>query len=756
MLTPIPLLTVKSPRARSSTRAETRQANLLAGLVCFLGLCIGVAIVVSLDWVRASERQQKLTETAAAHGALVQQLVDRSLSITYAMATVLQQDPTDIAGLERLTSELLPLYAGVDNLQLAPAGVVRKVFPATAHQGPVGHDLLNDPHSKDEAELALATRDLHIAVPAQLRQGRPGFVGRYPLFLTDKQGRQDFWGFVSAVVLLDTVKSFGQFDRLKQQGLAYHLWRAHPMTGEPQTLLRSSESLTKATMTASIGVPRGRWQLTVSPIEPDSLFSSTRLAAWLMVVLAAAAAGALTRSMLMRPVELAQMVRRRTRALESANLSLERQATHDSLTGLGNRAMLEHELNRSIEHMRHAKGQLAVLLLDLDDFKSINDSLGHRAGDTMLQAVAQSLGRCVRSADAVYRLGGDEFVVVLNQLGEASLAGSIARKILAEVAQPRLILEQEIQLTTSIGVVIYPQDAEDAESLLSLADVAMYRAKKNGRNQMAFFSPALDHAAQTRLQLADQLREAIRTEAFELHYQVKVDIASGQAMGAEALLRWRHPVQGLIPPAEFIPLAEETGLIVAIGEWALQTACMAAESWHRCLGTPLSIAVNLSAKQFQDAALLEKVRTALLHSGLPAHRLELEITESMMMHKPDEAAATMRALRQLGVHLAIDDFGTGYSSLGYLSRFPIQCLKIDRSFVQNVPDSETDSTIARSIVSLGKSLGLTVVAEGVETQSQLDFLRQHGCHIAQGYLLGRPLEAARFIEQLRQQEAALG
>ncbi|KWT74740.1 diguanylate cyclase/phosphodiesterase (GGDEF & EAL domains) with PAS/PAC sensor(s) [Comamonas testosteroni] len=281
----------------------------------------------------------------------------------------------------------------------------------------------------------------------------------------------------------------------------------------------------------------------------------------------------------------------------------------------------------------------------------------------------------------------------------------------------------------------------------------MYRAKKSGRNQIAFFSPALDHAAQTRLQLMDELREAIKTEAFELHYQVQVDIASGQAVGAEALLRWRHPTRGLVPPAEFIPLAEETGLIVPIGEWALRAACMEAMSWSRSLGIQLTIGVNLSPKQFQDAKLLEKVDMALANSGLPANQLELEITEGMVMRKPDEAAATMRALRQLGVYLSVDDFGTGYSSLGYLSRFPIQGLKIDRSFVRNVPDSETDATIARAIVSLGKSLGLTVVAEGVETQAQLDFMRQQGCHIAQGYLLGRPLAAIQFIEQLTQQEA---
>lgn len=753
MLSSILLSVGKTPKARSSTRTEIKRANLIASLVLVLGLAIGVAIITSLEWVGSSERRQKLTETAAAHGVLVQQLVNRALSINYAMAVVLRQNPTDLAGLERLSSELLPLYSGVDNVQIAPEGVVRYVFPATAHQGPIGHDLLNDPLSREEAELTVSAHDLHIAVPAELRQGQPGFVGRYPLFLSNAQGDQNFWGFVSAVVLLDTVRKLGQFDRLEQQKLAYRLWRSHPITGAPQTLLSSSAPATKVMVTASIAVPQGRWQLTVSPIESNSLFTSARLAWWLIVVLIAASAAALTRSILMRPVELAQMVRRRTRALKAANRSLERQATHDNLTGLGNRVLLEHDLNQAIEHVRRTGGQFAVLLLDLDDFKSINDSLGHRAGDAMLQEVAQHLNRCIRATDAIYRLGGDEFAIVLNQLGDAQVAGAIARKILVEVAQPHLIQGQEVQLTTSLGIVIYPQDAEDAKSLLSLADVAMYRAKKSGRNQIAFFSPALDHAAQTRLQLMDELREAIKTEAFELHYQVQVDIASGQAVGAEALLRWRHPTRGLVPPAEFIPLAEETGLIVPIGEWALRAACMEAMSWSRSLGIQLTIGVNLSPKQFQDAELLDKVSMALANSGLPANQLELEITEGVMMRKPDEAAATMRALRQLGVHLSVDDFGTGYSSLGYLSRFPIQGLKIDRSFVRNVPDSETDATIARAIVSLGKSLGLTVVAEGVETQAQLDFMRQQGCHIAQGYLLGRPLAAIQFIEQLTKQEA---
>lgn len=746
----------KPSRARSSTRAEITRANLFAALVFVVGIGIGGATVGSLDRAWTSERQQKLIETAAAHGALVQQLVDRTLSATYAMAAVLRHRPTDVASLERLSNELLPLYSGVDNLQLAPGGVVHHIFPATAHQGPIGHDLLTDPLSRDEAALTVAVRDLHIAIPTRLRQGRPGFVGRYPVFLKDGQGNQRFWGFVSAVVLLDTIEAFGQFDRLDKQGLAYHLWRPHPITGEPQTLVRSAAPLTGATASTSIGVPRGRWLLTVSPVAPDSLFGSTRLVGILIAALLSAVAAALTRSMLMRPVELAQMVRRRTRALAGANRHLQRQATHDSLTGLGNRALLEHDLNRAIEHVQHGNGQFAVLLLDLDDFKSINDSLGHRAGDAMLQELARYLNRCVRPTDAIYRLGGDEFVIVLNPHGDVNNAGATARKILAEVASPHLIQGRETHLTTSIGIVICPQDATDAASLLSLADVAMYRAKKSGRNQSAFFSPALDHAAQTRLQLVDQLRDAIRTEAFELHYQAKVDIAAGKVVGTEALLRWQHPVRGRILPAEFISLAEETGLIVQIGEWALRTACMETMSWSRNLGMPLTVAVNLSAKQFQDGALLEKVRLALARSGLPADRLELEITESMMMRKPDEAAATMRALRQLGVRLAVDDFGTGYSSLGYLSRFPIQCLKIDRSFVRNVPGSEADAAIARSIISLGRSLGLTVVAEGVETQAQLDFLRQHGCGIAQGYLLGRPLAAAQFIAQLRKPGTASG
>ncbi|WP_343582801.1 EAL domain-containing protein [Herbaspirillum sp.] len=723
-------------------------------MVFVLGVCIGGAAAGLLERARASERQQKLTEAAAAHGALVQQLVDRSLSATYAMAAVLQQNPTDLASLERLSRKLLPLYTGVDNLQLSPGGVVRHVFPATANQGPIGHDLLLDPLSRDEARLTVETRDLHIAIPTKLRQGKPGFVGRYPVFMADSQGTPRFWGFVSAVVLLDTIVAFGQFDRLDQRELAYQLWRSNPITGQPETLVRSAAPLTEVMVSTSIGVPRGSWQLTVSPVTPDSFFNSTHLAELLIVALIAAAAAAVTRSMLMRPVELAQMVRRRTRSLRNANAHLRQKATHDSLTGLGNRALLEHDLNQAIEDAQRNMGKFAVLLLDLDDFKSINDSLGHRAGDAMLKVVAGYLNRCVGPEDAIYRLGGDEFVIVLKRIGDAGAASAVAGKILAEVARPHLVQGRETHLTTSLGVVLYPQDASDAESLLSLADVAMYRAKKSGRNQVAFFSAALDHAAQTRLELVDQLRKAIRVEAFELHYQIKADIASGRPVGAEALLRWRHPVRGQVPPAEFIPLAEESGLIVPIGEWALRTACMEAMAWNRHLGTSLTIAVNLSAKQFQDEALLEKVRMALAHSGLPAHLLELEITESMMMHKPDEAAATMRALRQLGVHLAVDDFGTGYSSLGYLSRFPIHCLKIDRSFVQNVPACEADATIARSIVSLGKSLGLAVVAEGVETREQLDFLRQHGCDIAQGYLLGRPQAAAEFVAQLRTMDMA--
>lgn len=746
----------KQSRARSPTRAGIRRANLLSALVFVLGICIGGATIGSLERARASERQQRLTEIASAHGALVQQLVDRTLSATYAMAAVLQQNPTDLARLERLSGKLLPLYSGVDNLQLSPEGVVRHIFPATASQGAIGHDLFSDPLSKEEAALTVKTHDLHIAIPTQLRQGKPGFVGRYPVFMPDARGNQHFWGFVSAVVLIDTISTFGQFDRLdQQQALAYRLWRYHPITGKPQTLLSSAAPLTAVTASTSIGVPRGRWQLTVSSMRPNAFFNGMRLAEFLIVALIAFAAAAVTRSMLMRPIELAQMVRRRTRALRNANTHLQREATHDSLTGLGNRALLEHDLNLAIADAQRSLGQITVLLMDLDDFKSINDSLGHRAGDAMLQEVAGYLKRCVRPADAIYRLGGDEFVIVLNRLGDVDAAGAVARKILAEVARPHLVQGRETHLTTSLGIAIYPQDASDAESLLSLADVAMYRAKKSGRNQIAFFSPALDHAAQTRLQLVDQLREAARTEAFQLHYQVKVDIASGQAVGAEALLRWQHPVRGQVSPAEFIPLAEETGLIVPIGEWALRTACMEAMSWHRNLGMSLTIAVNLSAKQFQDDALLEKVRSALAYSGLPAHRLELEITESMMMHKPDEAAATMRALRQLGVHLSVDDFGTGYSSLGYLSRFPIQCLKIDRSFVLNILSCEADSTIARSIISLSKSLGLTVVAEGVETQEQLAFLRQHDCNIAQGYLLGRPLAATEFIARLREHELSL-
>ncbi len=424
-------------------------------------------------------------------------------------------------------------------------------------------------------------------------------------------------------------------------------------------------------------------------------------------------------------------------------------ATHDTLTGLPNRLMFAQHLNHAIQAARRHKRQLAVLFFDLDRFKVINDTLGHEAGDQLLRAIAVRLRERLRAVDVIARLGGDEFVILVEEVGDEEQVITVAQHVLAAIIKPIMIMEQECRITASIGISIYPQHGEDEQSLMKNADIAMYFAKEKGKNNYQLYSTDIKTQSIERLSIETNLRMALQRDEFSLHYQAKLDFKTGAITGVEALLRWDNPALGSVTPLQFIPVAEETGLIVPIGRWVLKTACAQNIDWQRQGLTPLCMAVNLSLRQLTDEGLLSDIQTTLGETGMAPHLLELEITESMVMHDPPRMVKILSEIKKMGVRLALDDFGTGYSSLAQIKQFPIDTLKVDRSFIRNIPNDSEENAITEAIISMGRILSLTVVAEGVETREQMDFLRKRACDEMQGFYFSKPIlpdQFARLME----------
>ncbi|MBI6919150.1 MULTISPECIES: bifunctional diguanylate cyclase/phosphodiesterase [Pseudomonas] len=446
------------------------------------------------------------------------------------------------------------------------------------------------------------------------------------------------------------------------------------------------------------------------------------------------------------------------RSLTLANQELTQLALHDTLTDLPNRTLLADRIEQAIAKVAEQGGCFALMFIDLDGFKPVNDAFGHHIGDLLLKAVAGRLRGHLHSQDTLARIGGDEFVLLV-ELQEPNDAMDVAVKQVNLVSRPFRVAEHDLQLSASLGIVLYPGNGQDQHELLRNADAAMYHAKSAGKNGYSFFDVSMNSNARQQLQLLQDLRQALEQRQFRLHYQPKFDAQACQPIGAEALLRWEHPQQGLLLPDRFIGLAEKTGLIIPIGEWVLDEACRQMRQWLDQGHQGWRMAVNLSAIQFCHAGLVESVARALQQNGLPANCLTLEITETTAMHDADASLTVLQRLSDMGVDLSIDDFGTGYSSLMYLKRLPANELKIDRGFVRDLEQDSDDAAIVSAIVALGQALGLRIVAEGVETDKQQDFLTRLGCDSLQGYLLGQPVPAEQFmskLQALRQQDAAAG
>lgn len=421
-------------------------------------------------------------------------------------------------------------------------------------------------------------------------------------------------------------------------------------------------------------------------------------------------------------------------------------AYYDTTTHLPNRHAFNEHFESKLEAARRREHHLALLFLDLDDFKVVNDTLGHHIGDVLLKAVAERLSTCVRQGDAIYRVGGDEFAMMLEDVSEGEGAATVAEKFMRALTLPFLLEERSLYVGASIGISVFPQDGANTSALLRNADAAMYSAKERGKNNYRLFSAEMHEKASHRLALESDLRQALDRQEFELYYQPVVELASGRIVAVEALLRWHHPQKGMISPDAFIPLAEETGLIVPIGEWVLRTACAHAQAWNAG-GHDVQISVNLSGRQFREESLIETILGILRETALEPHQLVLEITESVLMEHAETTVARLYQLKDMGIYLSIDDFGTGYSSMTYLKRFPVGKLKIDQGFIRDIPGDSEDAAITTATIQMAHGLKLQVVAEGIETEAQADFLSEHGCDLGQGYLFSRPLRHAALLER---------
>ncbi len=732
----------------------------IAATVFIMAMLVSLALIWQLEQQRMQTERLHLGALASDKTYAIQTTIERALSATHAIGAMVRQSKGNTFEFEGVAEQMLPLYPSIKMLGLSPGGVITKVVPLQGNERAIGFNQLQDPLQSREAFLAKDAGKLTLAGPLKLVQGRLGMVARLPVFLdgSNPASKHVFWGFVSAVLYFPEAIEGVRLQQLEEQGLAYQLSRIHPDTGHKQVITASIAPLGAHPVVQQLTVPNNVWTLEVAPIKGwgNPVGLSVQAVLGIIFSLVLAYATRLLLELKHHKVGLESLVTRRTQEMTSAQNELQATLTevkqlafYDPLTHLPNRRLLQDRLQQALAVSARSGQHGALQFIDLDNFKTLNDTLGHGVGDLLLEQVGLRLTACMREGDTVARLGGDEFVVMLESLSKDTAealaqARKVGEKVLLAINQPYRLLEHDVNITPSIGVTLYSGHQDTMENLLKQADLAMYQSKTAGRNTLRFFDPAMQAVVSARMGLENDIRLGIQKDEFVLHYQAQIN-REGHTMGAEVLLRWKQPQRGMVSPADFIPLAEDTGLIIPLGGWVLETACAKLVMWANDAATQhLTLAVNVSARQFRQPDFVAFVLGVLARSGANPHCLKLELTESMLVNDVEDTIAKMADLKASGVGFSLDDFGTGYSSLSYLKRLPLDQLKIDQSFVRDLMNDPNDAAIARTVITLGHSLGLTVIAEGVETQAQREFLALQDCDAYQGYLFGRPLPAADF------------
>ncbi|AIN58271.1 putative bifunctional diguanylate cyclase/phosphodiesterase [Pseudomonas soli] len=695
---------------------------------------VGIGLSVALGHLDAQRERSEQLGNLAAHLAGMRGALEAQLGAAFGEAEGIAQlisadggiSPAHFHGMAR---DALQSVRYMRHIALAPGDVISDVYPLPGNERLIGLDYRQLP---DQFPLLRAARDqAHpvLAGPLQLYQGGRALIYRRPVFVTGKRGVRFYWGNVSIVADIDRLLLTAGLRPDTEFELAV---RGGDGKGAEGTLIWGDSRLfDDPQVKTTVEVPGGLWQLVAAPRGGWSgldLFGSPLF----LFALGCTGVFSLFVAQLNRKQRLLEQ---RNRELHRYQAQLERLAHYDTITGLPNRILFQQQLSTAI-----LQGHgLAVLMLDIDGFKQVNDSLGHPMGDLLLQQATARFLQELDSQDRLCRLGGDEFVFMLQ--GAQGQVNQQVRALLRCLQRPFDLNGNAALVTGSIGLAWCPQHGEDADSLLRHADTAMYAAKEAGRDAWRPYHPDMTERLQQRLELERNLRRALEHNEFELWYQPKVDLFSGQLEGVEALLRWRDPEHGLVSPGAFIPLAERTGLIIPLGERVLELACAQLAEWRADDGLPGPLAINVAALQIERSDYVTSLASALERHGLPANLLEVEITESLLMESQQQACAVLAQLQAMGVATAVDDFGTGYSSLAYLRALPIDHLKIDRAFIKDLPGDDDAVAIARAIIDLGHALGFRITAEGIETQEQYDFLRHAGCDQGQGFLLGRPMPA---------------
>ena len=701
-------------------------------------ICIAIFLLVSslgAYWSQIgqsldrNEQRFYMSELVNSQASAIERRLARSLSATRILAQGVRQHHGVIDQFEIYADEVLKAVGGVSNLQLAPNGVISHIHPIAGNEKAIGHNVLKDDHRLKEAMLAINERRLTLAGPFTLIQGGVAVIGRNPVYLASDEGEK-FWGFTSALIYLEDLLKVTELESLQERGYSYQLRRPDPDTGITETFARSISPLTEDSYSVSINVPNASWQLVISRAESISKWYSS--IGYIVSIFTALLIAWITRYVLLQPEKLRTEVKEKTQELQQL-------AYYDHLTGLANRRYLNEQLNIVFKEYSRNQKPAVLMYLDLDDFKKINDSMGHGAGDALLQQIAIRLKECVRSNDLVTRLGGDEFSILLLDTHSTRDVSRIAEKLIATVERPVTLEGKSFAVSTSVGITMIPADGHDANSILRNADMAMYAAKTAGKKRFSFYDQSLQTIAMAKLQIEDDLAIAIKDKQFVLHYQPILTQLTDEVNGYEALIRWKHPEQGLMYPDKFIGIAEETGKIIDIGYWVIKEVCKQIMLRTSNLQPYHRFSINLSPKQFKDSNLLENIRHIMQETGVDGRSLEFEVTESSIMEDIEHTNSTLLQLKKMGISIAIDDFGTGYSSFALLKHLPVDKLKIDKSFITDLETDFSDQKIVHGLISMAHKLHLEVVAEGIETKEQHRLLKQYKCDLGQGYLFSKPV-----------------